>query len=146
MSKTSERIWIATAPSGVWSSGPSVIYGEGENGLGSALHQYREMGWEVAGPYVLEPKPPPTISGRTQAEVNAQQRCAGCYPQVTETGPCICADEMAQRIEEPPDAPPLSDAERDRLRWEAEEYEDWPNNGSEDRWEGEGGAIPSDPD
>lgn len=65
-----ERLWIATAPAGVPSSGPSVIYDEGT--ADPILDQYREMGWEVVGPYALEPEPPRIISGRTQAEVNDQ--------------------------------------------------------------------------
>lgn len=67
----SDRIWIATAPTGTWSSGPSVIYDEGT--ADPILDQYREMGWEVAGPYVLEPAPPRLLTGRTHAEVNEQR-------------------------------------------------------------------------
>lgn len=42
------RVWIATAPTGVWSSGPTVTYTE-ENAA-----DYRKIGWSVDGPYVLE--------------------------------------------------------------------------------------------
>lgn len=43
-----ERVWIAHAPPGVWSSGPDVFNDE------QYVDSYREMGWEVSGPYVAE--------------------------------------------------------------------------------------------
>lgn len=94
---TAERIWIATAPAGVVSSGPSVIYGEGYDGLGSTLAQYREMGWEVAGPYVLTSEPPRLIPGRAKVEVNEQR---GERMRRQERMERIARDELSK---DPPD-------------------------------------------
>ena len=50
-----KRIWIAEAPAGVWASGAHVIYDWG-NGAKEPLpvQEWRDMGWNVIGPYVLE--------------------------------------------------------------------------------------------
>lgn len=48
-----ERIWIAVAPDGVWSSGPEVIL---DIPGSDAVEAYRRMGWTVYGPYILEQK------------------------------------------------------------------------------------------
>lgn len=187
-----ERLWIATAPAGVVSSGPSVIYDEGT--ADPILDQYREMGWEVVGPYVLEPVATEANDQHTRrlaamvershermrrqmAERElSQDACAGCYPMVTESGPCVCFDEpedfmpplrgmdrlhRSELSKEPPDA---SDGEGGAWPTGApgEFYEPFPEpsptqvaeaerklrehgNGSEERWEGEGGASPSNP-
>jgi hypothetical protein len=49
-----KECYIATAPPGKWSSGPSVIYTgvEGEKWT-EVLDGYRKDGWTVLGPYKL---------------------------------------------------------------------------------------------
>lgn len=42
-------IWLANAPAGKWSSGPVIIDEEIVPGL---LQRYRDMGWEITGPFV----------------------------------------------------------------------------------------------
>lgn len=46
-----KRIWIADAPAGVWSSGPSVIYNFQD--AQKTIKQWEDMGWSVSGPYDL---------------------------------------------------------------------------------------------
>lgn len=52
------RVWVAEAPAGTWSQGPAVIYDFPEGDVydysDSIVAQYKEMGWTVRGPYVLE--------------------------------------------------------------------------------------------
>lgn len=45
---TNEPIWIAEAPHGQWTSGPLVIH------YPDTVERYREMGWKIEGPYVLQ--------------------------------------------------------------------------------------------
>ena len=45
-----DRLWVALAPTGVWSSGPAVCWDE------QTMEAYKDMGWTIEGPYVLEPR------------------------------------------------------------------------------------------
>lgn len=57
------RFYLAYAPAGVWSSGPSVIPAgepDPESFYGDLLEIYRNMGWDVEGPFKLEDTHRPT--------------------------------------------------------------------------------------
>lgn len=58
-----QRCWIATAPAGVWTSGPVVIWDLGDTGLVAnerMVERYRAQGYKVMGPYVLEEESSPS--------------------------------------------------------------------------------------
>lgn len=58
---TIKRLYIATAPPGVWSSGPSVIFDAPEVGLNTdneTVKQYQQMNWTVEGPFILHDAAP----------------------------------------------------------------------------------------
>jgi hypothetical protein len=45
------RCWIAEAPPGKWSSGPTVVWDFED--VERTLEKYREMGYGITGPFVL---------------------------------------------------------------------------------------------
>lgn len=53
-----KRVWIAEAPAGTWSTGPSVCWDlPGVDSEPESVRAYRRMGWTVHGPYVLQEAP-----------------------------------------------------------------------------------------